>query len=237
MKHKGVIFDLDGTLIDTLGDIAAAMNKALEKNGFPALEIEAYRDKVGWGIRRLALLCIREYRKNNAKDSLAKNTIAEDSLTESGLEEAAALAAEDAIRFYAEAPLVHTKPYPGIPELVSQLSRRKITTAVLTNKPDPVTQIVVNTLFPPGVFKVIRGEVFGRPRKPDPASVWDILVELGICPADTVFAGDSEVDMETAVSSGCFPLGVSWGYRSRQTIQEAGARRIIDKPEELLELL
>ncbi len=198
-------------MIDTLGDIAAAMNRALEKNGFPALETAAYRDKVGWGIRRLAQLCVKEGRGNN---------------DEAGLEEAAALAAaraaEDAIRFYAETPLVHTKPYPGITELLSELSRRKIKTAVLTNKPETVTQIVVNGLFPPGVFKVIRGEIFGRPRKPDPASVWEMLVELDLCPADIIFAGDSEVDMETAVSSGCFPLGVSWGYRSRQAIEKGG---------------
>ena len=214
MKHKGVIFDLDGTLIDTLGDIAASMNKALETHGFPALEIDAYREKVGWGIRRLAALCLTENNKE------ASDTVA-----------------ETATRFYSEAPLVFTKAYPGIPELVSELRQRKIKTAVLTNKPDPTAQLVVAGIFPQGSFYSVKGEIFGRPRKPDPACVWDLLVEMNLNPGDVIFAGDSEVDIETAVSSGCFPLGVSWGYRSRETITKAGARWIIDKPEELLEIL
>ena len=214
MKHKGVIFDLDGTLIDTLADIAMSMNRALEKNGFPVLETAAYRDKVGWGIRRLASLCLP-----------GEN------------EETANKVANDAVRFYTENPLVLTKPYPGIPELVSALRQKKIKTAVLTNKPDPTAQLVIAGIFPHGSFGIIRGEIFGRPRKPDPACVWDLIVELDLNPSDFLFAGDSEVDMETAVSSGCFPLGVSWGYRSRETIAKAGARHIIDRPEELLELL
>ena len=214
MKHKGVIFDLDGTLIDTLGDIAASMNKALEKHGFPALETEAYRDKVGWGIRHLASLCLPPEN-----------------------EEATDLVAADAVNFYSEAPLVFTRPYPGILELVSELKRKKLKTAILTNKPDPTTQLVVAGLFPPLSFNVVHGEIFGKPRKPDPSCVWDILVELDLSPSEIIFAGDSEVDIETAVSSGCFPLGVSWGYRSRETVIKAGARGIIDKPIELLGFL
>jgi phosphoglycolate phosphatase len=214
MRHKGVIFDLDGTLVDTLGDIAASMNKALETHGFPALEIDAYREKVGWGIRCLAALCLSEDNKD-----------------------AVDMVAETAIRFYSQAPLVFTKAYPGIPELVSELRRRKIKTAVLTNKPDPTAQLVVAGIFPPLSFYTVKGEILGRSRKPDPACVWDLLVEMNLNPGDVLFAGDSEIDIETAVSSGCFPLGVSWGYRSRETIIKAGARHIIDRPEELLELL
>jgi len=90
-------------------------------------------------------------------------------------------------------------------------------------------------LFPQGPFSIVRGELGGKPRKPDPACVWEMLVDIDLTPADVIFAGDSEIDMETAHSSGCFPLGVSWGYRPRQIIEQAGARRIIDKPEELLE--
>ena len=229
MKYKGVIFDLDGTLIDTLGDIAASMNKALEKHGFPALETGAYRDKVGWGIRRLASLCIQEGCKIDGREL-------DNSALES-LEQKATLVAEDSIRFYCDKPLIFTKAYPGIPELIAELRQRKMKTAVLTNKPNPTAQIVVAGLFPQGSFNFVKGEIFGRPRKPDPACVWDILVDMGLSPADIIFAGDSEVDIETAVSSGCFPLGVSWGYRSRETIIKAGARHIIEKPEELLDLL
>jgi len=217
MKHRGVIFDLDGTLVDTLRDIAASMNKALETHGFPVLEIEAYRDKVGWGIRQLAFLCLQAV---GVKDSLEKN---------------AEMVAADAVRFYTEEPVVKTIVYPGMLELLAELRRKKIKTAVLTNKNDQTAQLVISRLFPVDSFNIVRGETKGSPRKPDPACVWDLLVEMDLNPADVIFAGDSEVDMETAVTSGCFPLGVSWGYRSLQTIINAGARQVIDKPEELMQ--
>ena len=212
-KHKGVIFDLDGTLVDTLGDIAACMNRALKARAFPELQTGEYRDKVGWGIKRLAFLALPE---------------------EAQLEESAEPIAADAAAFYAETPILHSRPYPGIFELVAALRQKKIKTAVLTNKPDPAAQKVIAGLFPPGSFDIVQGEIPGRPRKPDPACVWDISIELDLTPASIIFIGDSEIDMEIAVSSGCFPMGVSWGYRSREIIMQAGARKIIDKPEEVL---
>jgi len=215
MRHKGIIFDLDGTLVDTLGDVAASMNRGMKLHGFPEHQTEEYRDKVGWGIKRLAFLALPEEARN---------------------EETAAKVAADASRFYAEVPLVYSRPYPGISELVGALKQKKIKTAVLTNKPDHVAQLVIDGLFPRDYFNIVRGETSGRPRKPDPACVWDLLVEFGLNPSDVIFAGDSEVDMETALAAGCFPLGVSWGYRPRETIDKAGARRIIEKPEEMLEL-
>ena len=215
LKHRGVIFDLDGTLVDTLGDIAVSMNKAMKLRGFPELPPEEYMDKVGWGIKRLAFLALPEEARN---------------------EEMAAQAAADAARFYAETPLHYSKPYPGILELLSALKQKKIKTAVLTNKPDPVAQKVIAGLFPPDSFDAVQGEISGGPRKPDPGCVWELLVDMNLTPADIVFVGDSEIDMETAISSGCYALGVSWGYRPREIIARAGAKRIIDKPEELLEL-
>ena len=215
-KYKAVIFDMDGTLVDTLEDIAASMNRALKSMGFPELPVEEYLDKVGWGTERLAFLSLPEEKRQK--------------------ETAASLAARMSL-FYAEAPLAHTRPYPGIVELVSALRQRKIKTAILTNKTDLVAQKVAAGLFPSGSFDRVQGGAPGRPLKPDPASVWELLVELDLAPSDSIFAGDSEVDIETAVSSGCFPLGVSWGYRSRETITQAGARLIIEKPEELLNLI
>jgi phosphoglycolate phosphatase len=211
MKYKGVIFDLDGTLIDTLGDIAANMNKALEKHGFPVLETEAYREKVGWGIVRLASLCLPPDKKEMT-DKVA----------------------QDAVKFYGEEPYTLTKPYPGIIDLVSELKQKNIKTAVLTNKPDPTTQIIIANLFPPHSFNFAAGEVKGKPRKPDPACVHELLAKMNLNAADVIFLGDSEVDIETAVNSGCFPVGVEWGYRSIKTIKEAGAKHIIKKPGELL---
>jgi len=215
-KHSGVIFDMDGTIVDTLEDIAASMNKALRKLGFPELPVENYLDKVGWGMERLAFLSLPEEKRQK---------------------ETASRLAEQAQLFYAEDPLANTYPYPGIPELISVLRQRRIKIAVLTNKPDPVAQKVAAGLFPSGSFDHVQGGAPGKVLKPDPASVWELLVELSLTPSDIIFAGDSEVDIQTAVSSGCFPLGVAWGYRSRETITNAGARLIIEKPEELLELL
>jgi phosphoglycolate phosphatase len=214
LKHTGVIFDLDGTLVDTLGDIAASMNRALKLRGFPELPAGEYRDKVGWGIRRLAFLALP---------------------AEARGEELAALLAAEAAGFYAETPLAYSLPYPGVPELLGALKRKKVRIAALTNKPDVVAQKVIAGLFPPGSFDIVQGEIPGKPRKPDPACVWELLVEMDRTPSDVVFAGDSEVDMETAVASGCFPLGVSWGYRSVETVLNAGARRIAEAPEELLD--
>jgi len=213
-KYKGVIFDLDGTLVDTLGDIGANMNKALKLRGYPELETWEYRDKVGWGIKRLAYLSLPEDVRE---------------------EETAALVAADASRFYAENPLVHSRIYPGINELVAVLAQKKIKTAVLTNKPNPAAQKVIAGLFPPFSFGAVQGEINGKPRKPDPACVWDLLVEFDLTPASVLFIGDSEIDMETAAAAGCFPMGVSWGYRPRETIISAGARHILEKPEELLD--
>ena len=215
MKYKGVIFDLDGTLVDTMEDIAASMNRALKLHNFPELSAGEYKEKVGWGIERLAFLSLPDEERSL---------------------EIAAKVARDAARFYAEAPLEHSKPYPGIPELISVLIGKKIKTAVLTNKPDIAAQKVIAGLFPQGSFNYVRGEIFGGPRKPDPSCVWELLVELDLTPANVIFAGDSEIDMEIALSAGCFPLGVSWGYRSSETIKNAGAKKIIEKPEELLDL-
>jgi phosphoglycolate phosphatase len=143
----------------------------------------------------------------------------------------------EAIRIYTKRPVVHSRPYPGIPELTAELKRRKIKTAVLTNKPDPVARLVVDSLFPPGSFDLIYGDLSGRPRKPDPAAAWELLMKLDVTPRETIFIGDSEVDMETARAAFCHALGVSWGFRDREILRQAGADRIIDSPGELLELI
>jgi phosphoglycolate phosphatase len=216
MKFKCVIFDLDGTLVDTLGDIAFSMNRALESRGFPPVPREEYAGMVGWGIKRLAFLAMPPaVRDEKTAESLA------------------GLAAE----FYEKNPLVHSQPYPGIPELIADLKRLKVKTAVLTNKPDPVAQLVIHGLFPPFSFDILRGDKPGSSRKPDPASTWDILIDLDLTPRETIFAGDSEIDMETALAAECHALGVSWGYRPRQALVQAGAQRIIDTPGALLTLI
>jgi phosphoglycolate phosphatase len=216
MNYHCVLFDLDGTLVDTIEDIAGAMNRALECHGFPVLPVERFPGMVGRGIGRLAL---------DALPGDAKN------------EETARQVAADAARFYTEKPLIHSKPYPGIRELVKTLGEMKVRTAVISNKPDAITRLVVEGLFPAGSFRVVQGEKAGVPRKPDPSSVWEMLVRLDGSPRETVLAGDSEVDMETARNAGCFALGVSWGFRPRRILEEAGAALIVDRPEDILALI
>lgn len=214
LKYLGVIFDLDGTLVDSLKDIALSMNRALRLRGFPELPPEAYLGKIGWGLHRLVYLSLPE-------DARKEETIV--------------LLASDMAKFYAETPVTYSKPYSGILELVNTLKGKKVKTAVLTNKHDPVAQKVITALFPPGSFDYVQGEIRGKPRKPDPTCAWELLIGLDLMPSSTIFVGDSEVDMETAIAAGCFPLGVSWGYRSREIIKKAGARQIIDRPLDLLE--
>ena len=223
MKYRCIIFDCDGTLLDTLEDIATTMNRTLVMHGFPPSPLEKYRDMVGWGIYRLAALALPE---------------------EARTEENIQTLGKCATRLLEELPEEQslTKPYPGIPDLLARLSNvkvspnKKIAAAVLSNKPDSALRHIINRLFPSFTFDAICGMSPGMAPKPDPSGVWDVLVSLDCRPSDTIFVGDSEIDIETAVNAGCYPLGVSWGFRSRATLEKAGAARIIDKPEELLEL-
>ena len=229
MKYKCIIFDCDGTLLDTLGDIAAAMNQSLSTHGFPVIEPEKYRNMVGWGIYRLADLALPE----NAR-------------TESNIKTLGDCAAKFMEKLACEQPPEEqslTKPYPGMRELVAGLSNlktshsKKIVTAVLSNKPDSALRHIINRFFTPDAFDAVYGLRPGMAAKPDPSMVWELLAETGRLPQDTIFMGDSEIDMETARNAGCYPLGVSWGFRSRAALEAAGAARIIDKPDELWDMI
>jgi len=217
-KYGSVIFDCDGTLIDTLEDIALAMNRALQTHGFPALRAEEYRDKVGWGIVKTAALALPE-----------------EARTEENSQKVGSLAT----RLMEEQPAEESlsRAYPGVGELLAELQARKIKIAVLSNKVDAALRRVMRDFFPPITFDAICGLRPGVAPKPDPAAAWEMLAEMGRNPHETIFVGDSEIDMETALNSGCFPLGVTWGFRSRATLEKAGAARIIDVPDEIWELL
>jgi phosphoglycolate phosphatase len=217
MKYRCVIFDCDGTLVDTLEDIASAMNLALIEHGFQPVALEKYRDIVGWGIIRLAELALpQEARtKDNIRriSNYARHLMEEQPFSES-----------------------LSKPYPGIPELLAELQSRKIKTAVLSNKPDAALRRIIAAIFPQHHFNIVWGLRHEAAPKPDPDSVWELLANMGLNPHEAVLMGDSEIDMETARNAGCYPLGVSWGFRSRATLEASGAARIIDKPSELFTL-
>jgi phosphoglycolate phosphatase len=211
LKYRCVIFDCDGTLVDTLEDIAGAMNQSLAIHGFRTIPLEKYRDMVGWGVFRLAELALpQEARKEQTIRTVGNR--ARQLMEDQPFEESLA------------------KPYPGIRELLAELQARKVATAVLSNKPDSVLRRLMANLFPQHTFSSVCGLRPGAPPKPDPSSVWELLADIGLNPHEAILMGDSEIDMETARNAGCYPLGVSWGFRSRATLEASGAARIIGTP-------
>ncbi|MCX7024095.1 MAG: HAD-IA family hydrolase [Spirochaetes bacterium] len=210
--RRAVIFDLDGTLVDTIADIAAIMNSVLASFGYPARPVEEFRTLVGNGIVELARASLPETERNEGKVRLAG---------------AAMMAA------YTRTPVSFSRPYPGVEAILSRLAADGIPFAVLSNKPDSLVARIATALFPDARFAVLRGECPGVPRKPDPAAALDIAARLGVAPGDTVFVGDSDVDVMTARNAGMIPISVSWGYRPRGTLEAAGPAAIADTVAEL----
>ena len=216
MKYRCVIFDFDGTLVDSLEDIALALNTTLTEHGFPPAPLEKYRTMTGWGIFRLTALALPE----NAR-------------TEQNIRNLGGIAG----RLMEEQKNYRSRPYPGIPELLAELKARKFTVAVISNKQDGALRRVTDSLFGPAMFDAVCGLRPGIAPKPDPSAVWELLADLDRVPGETIFMGDSEIDMETARNAGCYPLGVSWGFRSHSTLETAGAARIIGTPQEIWEII
>ncbi len=216
MNIAGVLFDLDGTLLDTLEDIASATNLALRSHGYPEHSPRDYRSMVGWGIRHLVEAALPA----EAREAVPIETLAR--------EVSASLR---------EHPAVATRPYPGIPELLSELSRKGLRLVILSNKPDELTHIVVSTLLGEEQFDAIQGARPDLPRKPDPTAARLLAEQVGLAPERMLFLGDSDVDMQTATAARMYPVGAGWGFRTREELTRNGARVVIDKPGDLLALL
>lgn len=214
MTHA-CIFDLDGTLINSLEDLADSSNYALKKLGYPVHPVEAYRYFVGRGVPKLT-----------------EDILPEAARTPEILKKTRAYFDE----YYSVHSLDHTASYPGIRELLHALRGRGLKLAVVSNKPDGFVKELVEKIFP-GVFDTAVGQRDGVPRKPDPASVFETCRELGVSNADCVYLGDSGVDMLTANAAKIFAVGVLWGFRSRQELVENGANAVIESPGELLAIL
>jgi phosphoglycolate phosphatase len=214
MKFSAVVFDLDGTLLDTLQDIADAANSVLARFGLPIHSVDAYRQFVGQGVRTLFRRALPEERGSDAF-----------------IESCAAGFREDYGRHWN----VHTRPYPGIEELLTELARRGVRMAVLSNKPDAFTKRCIREYFPAARFELVLGQRDGVPQKPHPAGAREIVDHVGIPAERFVYLGDSGLDMQTARDAGMYPVGVSWGFRSIDQLSRAGARAIIRQPIELLE--
>ncbi|MFO7730989.1 MAG: HAD family hydrolase [Spirochaetia bacterium] len=218
-KFKAVFFDLDGTLLYTLPDIAGAANRALAVKGFPEHPVEAYKSKVGWGLDETLRRALPEELQNTAS-------------TASMVEELTV----ELLREYRCLPYQYTTPYAGIPELLEDLRQRSIRLAILSNKEHLLTKTITAELLPQVEFEVVQGASDKIPPKPDPQGVQLLLRTVDVLPEEVLYVGDSGIDMDTAVSSGLFPVGVSWGYRPVAELQERGARMVLNAPEELLSL-
>lgn len=214
MRLDAVVFDLDGTLADTLSDIAAAMNHALARNGLPERDPDEYRSLVGEGVVRLVERAVPADRPDLVERVLADLRV-----------------------YYREHMLDRTRAYPGIPELLDGLGDRGLSMAVLSNKPQEATRWMVERMFGENRFAAVQGGRDDVPLKPDPSALLAIVRELGVEPERSAYVGDTRTDMETAVAAGVLPVGVAWGFRDRRELIEHGARTILARPVELLHLV
>ena len=215
MKYRAAIFDLDGTLINSLEDLADSVNEMLEHYGFPTHPLEPYRYYVGNGARKLLERTLPRERATN------KNFV------------------DEALRYYDGCYQRHltikTKPYDGIIAMLDRLKALRIPLGIVTNKQDFAAQEITAKLFPSGMFDEVIGDRDGLPRKPDPAKALKIAAAFGVEPSGVAYFGDTSVDMQTAINAGFLPIGVTWGFRPESELLESGARLIIHHPLELFE--
>ncbi len=213
MKIRLFIFDLDGTLLDSIDDIAFSMNHVLEKNGFPTHQRDAYYYFVGDGARLLMERALPESSRTAAQvDALLPEFMA----------------------YYDLHKADRTKPFDGLLPTMEKLQAAGALFAVASNKPHEVMPELMRHYFPSIRFAVILGHRKGHPIKPDPEIVHDILAETGTDRSDVLYVGDTAVDVRTAHAAGVRMAGALWGFRTRQELVDAGADLLLEKPESLL---
>ena len=217
IKFRAVLFDLDGTLLDTLQDLAHSMNIVLQRFGFASHPLEAYKYFVGDGMATLVRRTLPEPQRNQ--------------------EATVAACLASMIETYREHWMEQTRPYPGIPELLDQLSAKNLKLSVLSNKPDDFTRMMVERLLPRWHFEWVFGERPNVARKPDPGGALEIARRSGVPPEAFAYLGDTATDMITANAAGMYAVGVLWGFRPAGELTANGADTLISKPAELLELL
>jgi phosphoglycolate phosphatase len=216
MKFKAAIWDLDGTLVDSLEDIGNSMNRVLRQEGLPEHGMNAYRVFIGEGIEKLVLRAVPEtHREEKPLNSLV-----------------AAMR-----QTYLAHMLDRTAPYPGIPEVLDELTANGLKQAVLSNKPDLPTQRIVSECLSKHSFHLVTGALPDVPKKPDPTAALTIAQTLCTPPEEFLYFGDTATDMKTAVAAGMFPIGVLWGFRGAMELLEAGAGILVKTPGDLLSWL
>ena len=214
MKYEAVIFDLDGTLIDTLEDLKDSINFALEQHGMPERSLEEVRTFVGNGVKKLVFRSVPENTSEELRESCLKAFKAH----------------------YITNSMNKTRPYNGICELIKKLKEKGVKLAVVTNKTQDAADAIMNEFFKDD-FEIIIGQIDGVAQKPQPDGVWYAIEKLGASKQNSVYIGDSEVDCLTAKNSGIPIIGVTWGFRGRKVLEENNADYIVDSPEEILNII
>lgn len=215
MKFKGIIFDLDGTLVDSLHDISDAMNTVLESLNYPTHTYDTYQYFIGSGLRNLVSKALPA--TNNSDDQIE-------------------ICFECMINEYREICTLKTKPYEGIVELLENLTSQNIKMAVFSNKADELTKKIASEIFP-NYFDTAVGLSTEELKKPNPFEAVEISKNWNLKPEEILFVGDSDIDMQTAVNANMFPVGVSWGYRTEEELKTSGAKLVINNASELIEIL
>ena len=209
---QGILFDLDGTLVNTLEDIADAMNRALAMHGLDTYPLERYRYLVGNGAVILSQRAVGD--RQEMAEAVRKTYQA----------------------WYETHNLVKSRPYPGIEKTLKALKDRGQKLMVLSNKPDADTRHVIAHYFGEDLFDTVHGQRPGVPIKPDPAAALEMARGEGLKPEEILYLGDTSVDIACARRAGMHAVGVLWGFRDRQELTEAGAEHILEKPEDVLDL-
>ena len=215
MKFKGVIFDLDGTLVNSLEDIADAMNSVLQNLNYPTHSYDSYQYFIGSGLRNLVSKALPE--THNNKEHI-------DSCYQLMIEK------------YSDNCTRKTKSYDGIRELLDHLISQNIKLSVFSNKSDELTKKITKDLFP-GYFDPIVGLSLEALKKPNPQEATEISKSLGLKTEEIIFVGDSGIDMQTATNANMLAVGVSWGYRPEEELIAEGAKHILSHPLDLIPIL
>jgi len=217
LPYRAVIFDLDGTLLDTIEDLAAAMNTALAANGLPRRsDVEAHKRMVGDGVAQYVLRAMPADRR--CDEALAARVTA------------------DYRAAYAAGWRNRTGPYQGVEAMLDELRRRRVRSAVLSNKPDDTTRATVEAFLGLDRFDIVRGARDGVPLKPDPAAALAMAEQMRLAPAECAYVGDTATDMKTAKAAGMYAIGALWGFRDAAELTSAGADVLAEAPSDVARL-
>lgn len=216
MNYKAALFDLDGTLLDTIEDLSDSMNAVLSQLDYPARSVDECKLFVGDGRENFAFRSLPEDHRDQVTVARCVELVQSD---------------------YRKRWTTKTRPYDGIAELLEALSDRAVTISVLSNKPDEFVKDMLAHFFPDTDFRIALGVRPGAPTKPDPTVALQIASQLKVAPGEFLYVGDTNTDMQTAVAAGMHAVGVLWGFREAAELTANGAKTLIAQPAELLELL